>query len=512
MNAQTISSASNWQKYCVESHWHDAAKLFPLINAGELDELACDIKQNRLQNPIVLFEGKVLDGRNRVLACAKVGVKPTFVEWERNGVSEIDFVLSQNLKRRHLTIDQRAALAAEMVPLLAKDACQRQIAAGKHGAEGGRGNKRKKPTPQKCGRGSRTSAAKAARLVRGVSARYVEKVLSLEKKKPGTREKIKKGKLTILEAARAVDKKFSPRPLHEQFVAPPFSVLDAKQGYWQKRKKEWRTLGVNKGHNEQRNGNSQPDTNNASFAGTSVFDPVLAECIYKWFAPKRGHVLDPFAGEATKGIVAAWLEYEYTGLDLRKNQVSSNNRQAALVARKFRKLYGKEMQRPNWIQADSTALADKLPRDQMYDLIFTSPPYFDREIYSTSKKDVSTSESYENFMTEYAKIFQQAVARLRPNRFLVVKVANMRDKEGFFRNFVGDNVSCFQRLGLRFYDDLVLATPIGSAPIRVRAQFSNYRKMVSTHQNVLCFFNGDAKRIPREFGLLGKIKHGKERK
>ena len=118
------------------SSWHEAANLFPLFEANDLAELAQDISENGLLNPVILYEGKVLDGRNRLLACKEAGVKPAFVEWLANGVSPVAWVISQNLKRRHLISGQRAAVAVEAKVLLAAEAKRRQQEAGK---EHGRG-------------------------------------------------------------------------------------------------------------------------------------------------------------------------------------------------------------------------------------------------------------------------------------------------------------------------------------------------------------------------------------
>lgn len=238
-------------------------------------------------------------------------------------------------------------------------------------------------------------------------------------------------------------------------------------------------------------------------AGTSVFDPVLCELTYKWFAPNGGAVLDPFAGESTKGIVAGFLGYRYTGVELRASQIEANNRQAQLVATKV----GEEFQVPTWVNGDSSKLGEVLdehdPFSEGYDFIWTSPPYYDLEIYSESEKDGSAFETYETFIKWYEDIFRQAVARLKPNRFLAVKIGEIRDEKGFYRNFVGDNISVFTRLGLRYYNEIILATAIGSLPVRIGAQFPRYRKIGKTHQNVLVFYKGDnCKRIPEELGTL----------
>jgi ParB-like nuclease domain len=87
-----------WQEYCDQSSWHDAANIFPLMSDDELQKLADDIKANGLKNPIILLEDKVLDGRNRLLACKLAGVSPDFQSRNAEKLgSPVSWVLSQNL-------------------------------------------------------------------------------------------------------------------------------------------------------------------------------------------------------------------------------------------------------------------------------------------------------------------------------------------------------------------------------------------------------------------------------
>jgi predicted DNA-binding protein (UPF0251 family) len=91
---------------------HKYANIFPAIEDLELQVIIEDIQKNGLQSPIVLFEGKILDGRNRYKACQLAGVDPEFVEFKGN---PLEFVISANLHRRHLSESQRAAVAAELL-------------------------------------------------------------------------------------------------------------------------------------------------------------------------------------------------------------------------------------------------------------------------------------------------------------------------------------------------------------------------------------------------------------
>jgi hypothetical protein len=104
-------------------------------------------------------------------------------------------------------------------------------------------------------------------------------------------------------------------------------------------------------------------------------------------------------------------------------------------------------------------------------------------------------------MRRYEASFRQAADHLKENRFAVVVIADIRDKEaehGWCINLVGDTISCFERLGLRYYNQLILLDPIGNSAQRVGTQWTHYRKVQKTHQNVLVFWKGnDEKRIPR---------------
>lgn len=222
--------------------------------------------------------------------------------------------------------------------------------------------------------------------------------------------------------------------------------------------------------------------------GTSIFDPVLCELAYRWFCPAGGFILDPFAGGSVRGIVAAYLGYHYVGVDLREEQIVANRVQADKIV---------PDRQPTWIVGDS---AKDLPEGQ-FDLVFSCPPYADLEVYSDNPLDISTMD-YSQFLIVYRSIIAQAVDRLKENRFACFVVGDVRDRKGFYRNFVSDTIGAFQDAGAALYNEAILVTSVGSLPIRVGKQFSSGRKLGKTHQNVLVFFKGDPKRIKEDFGEI----------
>lgn len=127
-----------------------------------------------------------------------------------------------------------------------------------------------------------------------------------------------------------------------KFIVPPFSVLDARQGYWQDRKKDWLALGIQSEVGRDAPSYHQDSLNTVSgqdFAtGTSIFDPVLCELAYRWFSPAGAVVLDPFAGGSVRGVIAAALGRTYHGIDLRPEQVAANAAQWATLGPRLARL------------------------------------------------------------------------------------------------------------------------------------------------------------------------------
>src|SRR5262245_28059629 len=92
---------------------HPVADLFPLMEGAEFDALVADIKAHGLQEPIVIHEDMILDGRNRYRACFAAGIEPAFRPF--TGDDPATYVVSANIRRRHLTAEQKRALIAKLV-------------------------------------------------------------------------------------------------------------------------------------------------------------------------------------------------------------------------------------------------------------------------------------------------------------------------------------------------------------------------------------------------------------
>lgn len=155
--------------------------------------------------------------------------------------------------------------------------------------------------------------------------------------------------------------------LFDQFLIPPFSVLNSREGHWQERKQQWTAgyeLASFAGRGED--GDDQGHTGGVLFksmtahpefykqksnieaklgkkitteefiqlyfipptdalaAGTSIFDPVLCEILLRWFSPRDAIILDPFAGGSVRGIVSSALQRRYIGIDVRQEQIDAN--------------------------------------------------------------------------------------------------------------------------------------------------------------------------------------------
>ena len=276
--------------------------------------------------------------------------------------------------------------------------------------------------------------------------------------------------------------------LQDTFVVPPFSILDTKKGYWQERKKYWKSLIGDEG--ESREGalakgatNIMAATNN----GVSLLDPVLAEIANKWFGLDNCNTFDCFAGDSVFGYVSDALGNTFTGIELRQEQTDLNNQ----------RLKGSKSK---YICDDGQNVLKHIKEDSQ-DLLFSCPPYFDLEVYSDLKNDASNQKEYKDFLQILDNAFTRALTCLKENRFAVIVVGDIRDKKGFYYGFADDVKNIFIRNGAKLYNEMIIAESIGTLPQRV-GRYMHNRKVGKCHQNVLVFYKGNPKEIKNIYKKL----------
>lgn len=177
---------------------HPAADLFPMLDQDELRALADDIKANGLLEPIIIFEGKVLDGRNRAAACeiAQVPVRTHQMEFNGDEMTPTAWVLSKNLRRRQLTKSQAAMVAADALPMLEREARKRQ----------GERRDLTQKVEESRNRNATMAASQAGELT-GVNRQYVSDAKKIKEAAPEIADRVKAGAISLQEAKREIDKR-----------------------------------------------------------------------------------------------------------------------------------------------------------------------------------------------------------------------------------------------------------------------------------------------------------------
>jgi len=277
--------------------------------------------------------------------------------------------------------------------------------------------------------------------------------------------------------------------LADKYLMCPTTVLNTRDPKWKELKNKWNKLGIKsevgrenikknnandfsrmKKYGKKSNGFVNFNEQNST---TSIFDPVICEIIYKWFA--KCNVLDPFAGGSVRGIVANKLGFKYTGIELRHEQVESNREQALNIL--------EVNNQPQWYLGDSEIILDELiPK---YDLLFSCPPYMDLEIYSDLESDLSNMTD-ENFITKYEIIIKKSCEKLIKGGYAVFVVGDLRDKKGYLKDFTGITKEAFKKCGMKLYNELILVTHVGSKAMTLEVGFKK-GKLARVHQNIYIF-------------------------
>jgi len=208
-----MTSLIDQQTGAVLIECHPIATLFPLMEGEEFEAFKADIAAHGVREPVWLHpDGRLLDGRNRYLACHQLGMKPPTRVWHGQE-SVVALVLSLNLQRRHLTSSQRAAIAVELLPLLEAAAQHRQRATWLAGRDKdgtpifGAGNHSRTE-------GERGKASEQAAALVGTNGRYVAQAKKLKATVPDVFASVLKGKLTLPQARQQLARQREPDVTH----------------------------------------------------------------------------------------------------------------------------------------------------------------------------------------------------------------------------------------------------------------------------------------------------------
>ncbi len=260
--------------------------------------------------------------------------------------------------------------------------------------------------------------------------------------------------------------------LTKDFGAPPFTVIDGRSGEWLENKRIWKMKFDGGAGREDDLLFSKNSAINSIASATSIFDPMLAEVLYRFFCKDNGLIFDPFCGGVTRGFVAGTMGYKYVGVDVRKEQIDANIKQVL------------KLKNVKYILGDSEFC--EIPS---HDFLFTCPPYLNIEKYSEQKDDISTLD-VDLFVKKYERIIFRSCEKLAKDGFAVFVVSDIRsiagDDKGFYKDFIGMTISAFKKAGLGLYNKAVYLSPLASAAFRA-SQFKKIKKLVKCHEEILCF-------------------------
>ena len=205
---------------------------------------------------------------------------------------------------------------------------------------------------------------------------------------------------------------------------------------------------------------------------TSIFNPHLAQMILSAYCAPNSKIYDGFAGGGTRGFIASAMGHDYTGVEIRQNEVERLLERQKELGAKF-----------TLHCADSQDFAIE---EGVYDFSYTCPPYYDLEVYSSLEGDMSNVSSYEQFLEMLGNSIRTTYRGLKSGALFVMVVGNFRDKKGNLRHFNGDTVRLGHSAGFVLHDELIFW---GAADIAYQrlGQFVANRRSVRVHEYLLVF-------------------------
>ena len=255
--------------------------------------------------------------------------------------------------------------------------------------------------------------------------------------------------------------------IDEQFGWLPMSILEPTK----ESKASWKEAYLDDGENESRRSDDAEYLPGLKF---SEFHAGVAEQILRYWSMKGSVVVDPFAGRATRAVVASKLGRQYEGYEISPTTYKR-------VTEHFKKLGVS----PKLYNNDGLFLT--FTDDEVADLVFTCPPYHDIEKYESVTNQLSDCETYEKFMRQIGYCGYHINRVLKPGAFCVWVVGDWRcPRGGGLRSFHSDLISLFTKEKLIHHDTIIMKNISPFAPLQA-AKVASKRYTSKIHEYVMVF-------------------------
>jgi len=255
--------------------------------------------------------------------------------------------------------------------------------------------------------------------------------------------------------------------IDEQFGWLPMSILEPTK----ESKASWTEAYLDDGENESRRSDDVEYLPGLKF---SEFHAGVAEQILRYWSMKGSVVVDPFAGRATRAVVASKMGRQYEGYEISPTTYKR-------VTEHFKKLGVS----PKLYNNDGLFLT--FTDDEVADLVFTCPPYHDIEKYESVTNQLSDCETYEKFLKQIGYCGYHINRVLKPGAFCVWVVGDWRCPKGSgFRSFHSDLISLFTKEKLIHHDTIIMKNISPFAPLQA-GKVASKRYTSKIHEYVMVF-------------------------
>lgn len=229
-------------------------------------------------------------------------------------------------------------------------------------------------------------------------------------------------------------------------------------------------------------GSFLPSENGGRANAASIFNPMLAAMLVQAYSQQGDLVIDPFAGGGTRAIISALMKRDYVGIDVRPDEVDRVN--ARIKELGFNTaVYCRDAARASWRPDGYDGAPPIIARKA--EMLLTCPPYWNLEVYSEDPADLSTKQTYSDFLLGISEVIRRSKHGLKNGGVAVWVVGEFRHPEtSELLDFPGDVARLHQEHGFWIYDRFVYSHANPQAFWRMGV-FDKTRKLIRVHEHVI---------------------------